>query len=93
MNQHRERQVLTPFALPRIAPAALPRRLVVRHDANTWGRFFFVRLLPLTAQRVKHEEPSPVFGGIPQPAVGGIGLFDMNNLKIHNPLAKIQNIL
>jgi len=32
MQQHAERQVLPPLALPRIAPAALPRRLVLRHD-------------------------------------------------------------
>ena len=32
----------------------------VMWQSNTRGRFFFVWLIPLTAQRVKQEEPSPL---------------------------------
>ena len=73
MNQHRKRQVLTPFTLPAIRTTALSRRLKISNDDTRpcWQRGSV----------------------IPQPAVGGIRFLDMNNLKIHNPLAKIQNIL
>ena len=66
MDQHREREVLPPFALPAVGATALPCRLVVGHNHH---RALAVGL---------------------QPAVRRVRFFDMNNPKIHNPLAKLR---